>query len=218
MRLTDWHCHPFPCCHLIHDPLTEVNGVSDFMYEKGHAPLTENGLTHFTLNECCCLHAPPALPDHARDVLGQLNGCGGCGAGGVGGHSCGGGGGGDGGGEGGGGGELHMALVQAASVQAASVLAASVLAASVQAASVLAASVLAASVLAASVAARAAAAADADAVLPTLLLLLLLPPLRVAPRLGPGAWGRRGPPHSTSNLFFLVFSCTRQRPAVLETQ
>ena len=85
-------------------------------------------------------------------------------------------------------------------------------------ASVLAASVLAASVLAASVAARAAAAADADAVLPTLLLLLLLPPLRVAPRLGPGAWGRRGPPHSTSNLFFLVFSCTRQRPAVLETQ
>jgi hypothetical protein len=89
-----------------------------------------------------------------------------------------------------------MALVQAASVQAASVQAASVLAASVLAAAVLAASVLAASVLAASVAARAAAAADADAVLPTLLLLLLLPPLRVAPRLGPGAWGRRGPPHS----------------------
>ena len=50
------------------------------------------------------------------------------------------------------------------------------------------------------------------------LLLLLLPPLRVAPRLGPGACGRQGPPHSTSNLFFLVFSCTRQRPAVLETQ
>ena len=68
--------------------------------------------------------------------------------------------------------------------------------ASVLAASVLAASVLAASVLAASVAARAAAAADADAVLPTLLLLLLLPPLRVAPRLGPGAWGRQRPPHS----------------------
>ena len=65
----------------------------------------------------------------------------------------------------------------------------------------------------------AARAADADAdVVPTLLLLLLLPPLRVAPRLGPGAWGRQGPPHSTSNLFFLVFSCTRHLPAVLETQ
>ena len=64
----------------------------------------------------------------------------------------------------------------------------------------------------------AARAADADAdVVPTLLLLLLLPPLRVAPRLGPGAWVDKAHPIPL-NLFFLVFSCTRQRPAVLETQ